>query len=260
MSNQGERVSRLTTVPSTGRSVLDPVSRLILALDVEGSTQRTNPEKGELRRTMYALLERALRASGIDHEHLENPADRGDGVLLLFRPHDDVPKTLVLGQLIPRLATLLVEHNATVTGPDLPLRLRAVFHVGDIHGDGWGFYGEDLDVAFRLLDSPSVKKALKDEPAFPLVLVVSEEIHYGIVRHGYVDVGPYVRSVRVCVAKRYRRGWVHFPAPVPGERMLPAGRATTPLRIPALVIAAPARKSEEATADELALVSGPAAR
>jgi hypothetical protein len=258
MANQQERITRLTMMPSVGRSVLDPVSRLILALDVEGSTQRTNPQKGELRRTMYALLERALRASGIDHEHLENPADRGDGVLLLFRPHDDVPKTLVLGRLIPRLAALLVEHNATATQPDLPLRLRAVFHAGDIHGDGWGFYGEDLDVAFRLLDSPSVKKALKEEPAFPLVLVISEEIHNGIVRHGYVDVGPFVRSVRVCVAKRWRRGWVHFPVPVPGERVLPASGAMAPLRVPALVIAASPRTSEGAAADELALVSGTA--
>jgi hypothetical protein len=88
--------------------------------------------------------------------------------------------------------------------------------------------------------------------------VVSEEIHYGIVRHGYVDVGPYVRSVRVCVAKRYRRGWVHFPAPVPGERVLPASGAKPPLRVPALVVAAPTRTSEGAAADELTLVSGTA--
>ena len=254
MASQGERVNRLTTVPSTGRPVLHPVSRLILALDVEGSTQRTNPEKADLRCTMYALLERALQASGIDHDHLENPADRGDGVLLLFRPHDEVPKTLVLGQLIPRLTTLLVEHNATVAEPDRPLRLRAVFHAGDIHGDSWGFFGEDLDVAFRLLDSPSVKKALKEEPAFPLVLVVSEEIHYGIVRHGYVDVGLYVRSVRVRVAERCRRGRVHFPVPLPVSPARPSSR------IPALVIAPPSRISEGAAADELALVNGRVAR
>lgn len=92
--------TRLKTVPSTGRSVTDPVPRAILAVDVEGSTQRTNPERGEFRRIMYALLYRALRATGIGREHLEDPADRGDGVLLMFRPHDDVPKTLLLGQAV----------------------------------------------------------------------------------------------------------------------------------------------------------------
>ena len=32
------------------------------------------------------------------------------------------------------------------------MRLRAVVHAGEIHDDGRGFYGEDLDVAFRLLE------------------------------------------------------------------------------------------------------------
>jgi hypothetical protein len=255
MANQGERMrTRLRTVPSAGRSVRDPLLRHILAVDVEGSTLRTNLTKGDLRRIMYALLDRALRATGIDRKHLEKPVDRGDGVLLLFRPHDDVPKTLLLGQLIPRLATLLAEHNASVTDAALRVRLRVVFHAGEIHDDGWGFYGEDLDVAFRLLDSPSVKRAFKAEPERPLVLVVSDEIHHAIIRHGYVDVGPYAGSVRVSVAKRYRRGRVHFPAP------LPAARAKPPLRIPALVIAPPSRTSEGAAADELALVNGRVAR
>src|SRR3984957_21300790 len=119
MANQRERITRLTMMPSTGRSVRDPLLRQILAVDVEGSTLPTNLTKGDLRRIMYALLDRALRGTGIDRKHLEKPVDRGDGVLLLFRPHDDVPKTLLLGQLVPRLATLLAEHNATATHPGM---------------------------------------------------------------------------------------------------------------------------------------------
>src|SRR5271165_997255 len=176
--------------------------------------------KIELRRILYALLYRALRATGIDHQSLEKPTDRGDGVMLLFLPHDTVPKTLLLGQLIPRLAALLAEHNATVAEPELRLRLRVVFHAGEVHDDGWGFFGEDIDVACRLLDSPSVKQALRDAVTSPLVLVVSEEIHSAIVRHGYVDVGPQVRSVSVRVV-RQRRGRVHIPVPAPAERARP---------------------------------------
>jgi hypothetical protein len=249
--------TRLVTVPPTGRSVVDPVPRSILTVDVEGSTLRTNPMKGELRRIMYALLYRALRAIGIDHEHLENPVDRGDGVMLLFRPDDDVPKTLLLGQLIPKLAALLVEHNATVGQPDLRLRLRVVFHAGEVHDDGWGFYGEDIDVACRLLDSPSVKQALKDAASSALVLVVSEEIRAAIVRHGYVDVGPQVRSVSVRVAERQRRGWVHIPVPAAAEHTLPVGRPRTPLRATSLAIAAPPQPPEAATAPDPATAEEP---
>lgn len=202
----------LASMPTTERSVFDPVPRLILAVDVEGSTRRTGLIKGELRRDMYALLERALRATGIDHKHLEKPIDRGDGVLLLFRPHDDVPKTLLLGQLIPTLAALLAERNATAAEPTLRLRLRVVLHAGEVHDDGWGFYGEDLDVAFRLLYSPSVKKALRNAPRDSLALVVSEEIYSGIVRGGYVDVGPYIQAINVLVRGWRRRGRVFIPS------------------------------------------------
>src|ERR1700722_14299313 len=114
------RVAQIPDVPL----LPDPVHRSIVAVDLEGSTARTNPVKGELRRVMYALLNQALRATAIDGRHLEHPTDRGDGVLLLFRPHDDVPKTLLLGQLIPRLAALLVEHNATATQPGMRMRMR----------------------------------------------------------------------------------------------------------------------------------------
>jgi hypothetical protein len=64
-----------------------------------------------------------------------------------------------------------------------------------------------------LLDAPPVKMALRQATA-PLVLVISDEIYSGIVRHGYVDASTYFPLVWVRVAKRPRRGWVHIPAPV----------------------------------------------
>jgi hypothetical protein len=224
-------MSQLAVVPPVG----GPVHRSIVAVDVEGSTRRTNPAKGKLRRVLYDLLERALRAAGIGPGHLEELADRGDGVLILIRPHDDVPKTVLLGRLIPALTALLAEHNAAVAEPELRMRLRAVVHAGEVHDDGWGFYGDDIDVAFRLLEAPTVKRLLRDAPEAPLVLVVSEEIWAGIVRHGYVDGGPYRQRVQVTVGERRRRGRVHLP--VPSRADLPAlvPRARTALASAPLV-------------------------
>jgi hypothetical protein len=196
------------------QALAGPVHRLIVAVDIEGSTRRTNPVKGELRHDLYELLERALQAAGITARHLEPHTDRGDGVLILIRPHDDVPKTLVLGRLMPILTALLTEHNGSVTRPELRLRLRAVVHAGEVHGDDRGFYGDDLDAACRLLDSPKLKQALQEAVASPLVLAVSEEIFTGIVQHGYLDAGPYQPLGRVRVGNRNRRGWVHVPAPI----------------------------------------------
>ena len=232
------RLTALHTLDA--RPLPGPVYRLILAVDLEGSTKRTNPAKGVLRRALYQLMDRALAAAEIAGQHLEQPADRGDGVLILIRPHDDVPKTALLGRLIPALAALLAEHNATVPDPSLRMRLRTVVHAGEVHLDDWGFYGEELDVAFRLLDSPTVKRALGAARMSPLVLVISDEIFRTIVRHGYLDEGQYQPLVRVRVADQQRRGWVHTPVPVDCDRSLTVPGAATALPTPALAIAAAA--------------------
>jgi hypothetical protein len=188
-----------------------PLYRSIIVLDLEESTMRTNPVKGELRRVMYDLLGRSLEAAAITGNRLEPLTDRGDGILVLIKPHDEVPKTVLLDQLIPLLATLLVEYNAQAAHPTLRMRLRVVLHAGEVHLDRRGCYGEAIDIAIRLLDSPRVKKVLK-QAAAPLVLVISDEIYSGIVSHGYVDANTYLPLVRVGVGKRRHRGWVHVPA------------------------------------------------
>lgn len=193
-----------------GQHPAGPVYRSIVAVDLEGSTTRSNLVKGELRQVMYDLLERSLEAVPITADHLEPLTDRGDGVLLLIRPHDDVPKTVLLDRLIPVLTAFLAEHNAAVMNPASRIRLRAVVHAGEIHGDSRGFYGEAIDIAIRLLDSAPLKSALRQIPS-PLALVVSNEIYSGIVAHGYLDSDSYRPLVRVRVANKRHCGWIHIP-------------------------------------------------
>jgi hypothetical protein len=216
----------------------DPVYRSIIALDLEESTMRTNPVKGELRRVMYDLLGCSLEAAAITGNCLEQLTDRGDGVLMLVRPFDEVPKTVLLNRLIPLLAHLLREYNAQVARPELRMRLRVVVHAGEVHMDRRGCYGEAIDIAIRLLDAPRVKKALKQAPG-PLVLVISDEIYSGIVQHGYVDAKTYLPLGWVSIADRRHRGWIHIPGPVvppsvadPAQCSRPAGASgSAPLAI-----------------------------
>lgn len=198
-----------------------PVHRSIIAVDIEGSTTRTNPVKGEIRRAMYDLVEHALEAAAITGDCLEPLTDRGDGVLVLIRPHDEVPKTVLLDRLVPLLAARIAEHNAQAPLPALRIRLRVVMHAGEVHLDMRGWYGEAIDVAIRLLDAPPVKRALK-QAAAPLVLVVSNEIYTGLVCQGYVSEDSYRRLVRVQVGNRWHHGWVHVPQPAAGA-FAPAG-------------------------------------
>lgn len=191
-----------------------PVHRSILAVDIEGSTRRTNPVKGELRDEVYRLVIEALCVTGIDSQHYDPFTDRGDGLLVLLHPVDELPKPVLLSHLIPALAGLLAAYNSRIPPADQPriLRLRAVIHAGEVHRDVNGPFGDDLDVAFRLLDAPRFKEELKSATV-PLALVASDYIYQSIIRHGYdgIDDTAFLPLVTVKVGDQRRRGWVHFP-------------------------------------------------
>lgn len=191
--------------------------RAILALDIERSTSRPDPVKAEIRRSAYELFETALRAAGIHQTHHDRFVDRGDGILALIHPADQVPSALLLSRVVPILSRLLAEYNASVTRPgeqQRQLRIRVVVHAGEVYYDANGCYGEALDVAFRLLDAAQVKRALRDT-ADPLITVVSADIYNSIVRHGYDDIDnqAFHPRVRVQVAGRRYSGWIHIPEP-----------------------------------------------
>jgi hypothetical protein len=192
-----------------------PRYRAIVALDIERSTSRPNPIKGELRSKTYELFEKALHMSGIDKRHRDRFIDRGDGILALIRPIDQVPKSLLLNRAVPLLNRLLGEYNAALprhSQPQRQLRIRVVMHAGEVHYDANGAFGEALDVAFRLLDAVPVKRALRGM-ADPLILVVSEDIYSSVVRHGYegIDRQAFHQLVRVQVAGRRYPGWIQLP-------------------------------------------------
>ncbi len=195
-------------------------------MDIEGSTQRTNPVKEELRWQLYQLVLQALDSAGIDDRDYDPITDRGDGVLVLLHPADKFPKPLLFSRLIPLLASLLAAHNSAIPLAEQPriLRLRAVIHAGEVHYDGKGFYGEDLDVAFRLLDAPRFKAHLRGATV-PLALVASDYIYQSIIRHGYdgIDDTEFLPLVTVNVGDQRRKGWVQLPRtagfglPVPAQ-------------------------------------------
>jgi hypothetical protein len=154
--------------------------------------------------------------AGIASHHHDPFTDRGDGVLVLLRPADELPKPLLVSRLIPILASLVVAHNSSISPTDQPrmLRLRTVIHAGEVHYDEKGPFGEDLDVAFRLLDAPRFKAHLRSATV-PLALVASDYIYQTIIRHGYegIDGSEFLPLVTVNVGSQRRRGWVQLPYP-----------------------------------------------
>jgi hypothetical protein len=204
----------LATVPQLNRTPPTdglPRHRAIVAVDIERSTSRPDPIKGELRRILYELFDQALRSAGIHRRHRDGFTDRGDGILALIRPVDQAAKPVLLNRAVPALSQLLTDYNSAAR-PDRQLRVRVVVHAGEVHYDRNGCFGEALDIAFRLLDAPGVKKALR-AAADPLTLVISEDIYRTIVRHGYdgIDQDAFRPLIRVHVAGHRYPGRIHTP-------------------------------------------------
>jgi hypothetical protein len=126
---------------------------------------------------------------------------------------DELPKPLLLSQLIPALARLLAVYNSSIspTGQPRLLRLRVVIHAGEVLCDGNGFFGEDLDLAFRLLEARRFKAHLKSATV-PLALIASDYIYQSVIKHGYDGIDDQEFSpLTVTVGEQRRRGWVQLP-------------------------------------------------
>ena len=198
---------------------LQPRPRIIVACDIEGSTNRTNAAKAVLRAEMYDLLETTLIDCEITEDVREPFFDRGDGVMLLLRPVDGVPKTMLLRTFVPALSENLATH--ATKHPNRKFRLRIAIHSGEVHFDDRGVFGEDVDLTFRLLNSPGLKDKLRQTES-PLVLAVSGHIHRTVIRHGYdgIDGHTFQRSICLEVADQKYTGWIQVPsqrAPIMNE-------------------------------------------
>ena len=73
-------------------------------------------------------------------------------------------------------------------------------------------FGQALDVAFRLLDGPTVKTA-HTAARDPLLLVVSGDIYHSVVRGGHdgLDPGPFRNLVSAEIAGIRFTGWIYIP-------------------------------------------------
>lgn len=185
---------------------IQPCQRTILAVGMVPPKTCSNLVMALLRKAMFDLVDQALVDSGVTPDLRDRYVDRGGWLMVLIHPTDRIPKTWLLTKFVPRLNELLEGHNARQF---YPLRLRLVIHPGDVTCDELGWFGEDIDIATGLLTAP----ALEDRGEH-LVVVVSDQIHRSVIRHGYdgIDERAFVPLPRVEVAGEECRGWVHVPS------------------------------------------------
>lgn len=182
--------------------------RSIIVIDVEDSSSRLDPDLMTLRSALYEVVENALDRSSIAPEHWIRE-DRGDGMLLLV--DSAVPKIRVADEFLHRLAASLLAHNQD---NDLEkwMRLRVALHAGEVQRDGNGWASEALTLTFRLAEAKAIKKVLADQGRAQSVVVVSDHLYQGVIRHGHgaIDAASY-GEVQVPVGPDTVRAWVRMP-------------------------------------------------
>ncbi|WP_420035119.1 hypothetical protein ACN2WE_24325 [Streptomyces sp. cg28] len=162
----------------------DPMYRTILLFDIEQYGARDDVEQAFLRRLLYEIADATLLAAGAE-EGAGLRADRGDSVMELIDIGVSVPALLKI--LLTETPALLHSKNRLLAA-SARMRLRIVLSSGYVaidELDGW--VGSDLNHAVRLLNSDSLRDALKQRDD-DSVLCVSDGIYQGVARHNHLGI------------------------------------------------------------------------
>lgn len=180
----------------------------IVVVDVAGYTApaRTAAHQRVVRDGMYQALKAAFTESGVNLEtcHTE---DRGDGVLILVPP--EVGPIRLADALPNRLVAELRRHNA-VHSAGAGIQLRMALHAGQVGRDERGVVGQAVNVAFRLVDAPEAKSALKSSTGVLGVIASDYFYHDVIVNDPAADADSY-RKLQVSVKESEFVAWLRLP-------------------------------------------------
>jgi hypothetical protein len=177
----------------------------MLAVDVIGfsGSYRVTEAQIQARYRLYAHLLEAFDMTGLPwwESHRE---DRGDGALVIL-PATTVPH-LLCDPLAHHLRAVLRHANAHA---EVPLRLRAAVHHGEVHHDAHGVTSPDLILLYRLLDSPAFKRTLTDD--CDLGVIISDQLYRQAAASPYLSPSNYQRLTVSCKELRRASAWIWRP-------------------------------------------------
>ncbi|MEV0004830.1 hypothetical protein AB0H28_21460 [Micromonospora sp. NPDC050980] len=213
-------------------SMHHPERRLLISVDMERYSRRSNLQQYEAQQEFRRLLHDAAVAVGLDRSAWRTQ-QAGDGELAIL-PRE-APEARVIGRFVPELSRRLRVYNSTRV-PAARIRLRMAVHQGIVHLDGAnGFPGTAVVRVCRLCDAEAVKHALAAFPGAGVALVVSSDIYQDVVCEYPEELRPErFRRVRVShPAKDFEEhAWLHVidedmssMPPKGGEHTAPAGAA-----------------------------------
>ncbi|MBO4208374.1 hypothetical protein [Micromonospora echinofusca] len=164
-----------------------PERRLLISVDMERYSRRSNTQQYEAQRAFQELLREAAGAVGLDRLSWKTQQS-GDGELTILPADTQEPR--VIGRFVPELNRRLRAYNSSRVAA-AQVRLRVALHQGLVHLDGEnGFPGNAVTYVSRLCDAQPLKDALAAFPDAGVALIVSSDIYRDVVTEYPEELRP----------------------------------------------------------------------
>ncbi|MGH3899073.1 MAG: hypothetical protein ACRDTA_12670 [Pseudonocardiaceae bacterium] len=186
----------------------------IVVVDVARFTDpaRTAHHQLAVREGLYNVLKGAFTEAGLDLGAC-TVEDRGDGKLILMPPEIDNGR--LADQLPGRLVAGLRRHNA-VHSAEAAIKLRVALHAGEVRQDGQGAVGQAVNDAFRILEAPEAKSALRSSTGV-LALIASDAFYRDVIVQDPATDPPSYQRVLVSANETLLVAWLRLPDHVPAD-------------------------------------------
>ncbi len=181
--------------------------KTIMAVDIAGynDPRRTTAHRLVVHEGFWDLMRTAFAEAGIPWDVLFRE-NTGDGAMIHLPP--EVAKADLVAQLPDRMLAELRRYNA-VHAEEANVRLRVALHAGEVYQGSHGTVSDANSFAFRLLDEPAAKKALKDSGA-AMVLIVSNSFYEDVVRADPAADAASYRRIPVQVKETKTEAWLRL--------------------------------------------------
>ena len=193
----------------------DPHRRVVVAVDMESYSKRSNVLQHRAQVAFKQIMEKACAEAGLDRNSWRIQPG-GDGELAILPPQ--VSERAVVGRLAPVVDRLLRQHNQGLA-PEARIRLRLAVHQGLVHLDGANGFPSDAVVhVCRLNDSPQLKQVLRTHRGANAALIVSDSVYRDVIVH-YQDLRPdqFAKVAAEIPEKNFEAtAWIHVPGETTG--------------------------------------------
>jgi hypothetical protein len=158
------------------------IRRLCCAYDVEKYSVRTHQGQLAVQQRLARVIKAACAAAALGPDDYRIQP-QGDGGLLLLPTGGDVDEPLLIALLLRTMESELRAVNDGAAAGDR-VRMRVALHEGVVYDGSNGYAGDAVIEVCRMCEAEPVKRALARAPLADLVLVASDGLYRGVLRHG----------------------------------------------------------------------------